>query len=157
MIPGFHQRFVRIRISQRPVGAVAENDVDSGVGQHFGVFAQHPRVGRLVISEQRFVPEEDARFGSSPGRMVVIFHRFGVLPDDFGDVFDLRGRVVTTHVPGQIEDPDELVFFLVAGIFVFANFASERVGRGPRIAVDGLSCRRRCQQQEHSERQTDFD
>ena len=40
-------------------------------------------------------------------------------------------------MPGQIEDPDELVFFLVAGIFVFANFASERVGRGPRISVDG--------------------
>ena len=51
---------------------------------------------------------------------------------------------------------DELILFPVAGFPVFADFASERIGRGPRVAVDGLS-RRRCQQQEHSERQTDFD
>ena len=88
--------------------------------------------------------------------MVVILHRFGVFADDFGDILHLIGGVVIALMPCPVEHGDELVLFLVAGILVFADFASERVGRRPRIAVDSLSESASTDQADRSERHSKF-
>ena len=51
LVPCLEQGFVRVLPCEARVGAVEEHGVHAGVGQHFGVFAQHPRVGRPVVAQ----------------------------------------------------------------------------------------------------------
>ena len=101
------------------------------------MFAQHPRIGRPVVAEEGLFPETGSVL---PGRVVVVESRFRVFPERFGNVLYRFSVSVRDEVgmPRPIEHRYEFVFFLVAGFLVFAHLASERIGRRPRVAVDGL-------------------
>ena len=146
LIPGFEQRFVGVLPCQASVRTVEEHGIDACVGQHFGVLAKHPRVGRLVVSQQGLFPEEKAGLLRAPCRMMVVFHRLGMLSDDFGDVLDTVGRVVVPLMPCPVEHGDELVGLLGTCFLVIAHLAAERVRRGPRVAADRLGRSRSAEQ-----------
>lgn len=78
--------------------------------------------------------------------MMVVFHRLGMLSDDFGDVLDTVGRVVVPLMPCPVEHGDELVGLLGTCFLVIAHLAAERVRRGPRVAADRLGRSRSAEQ-----------
>ena len=133
--PDVDQYVVRRFPGKGSVRTVEKHDVHTGIGQHFGMFAQHPRVGRLVIPQQRLVPE--IRISADiPGGVVVIVDRLGMFAENLRNVADPPVVGNRTGVPRPVKHRHFAVVSAGAGLFPPGQSAAETVRRGPLVALD---------------------
>ena len=132
LVPGAEQRVCAGIPGEGSVGAVKEHTVHLGVGQQFGVLAQHPGVRGAVVSEERLAPEIISSGLLCPGGMVGILHGLGILSDDFRIVLHLGTRGIVALVPCPVEHEHLLV--LLSPV-ISSHGAAQRIRSSPMVAV----------------------
>ena len=132
LVPGAEQRVGAGIPGEGTVGAVKEHTVHLGVGQQFGVLAQHPGVRGAVVSEERLAPEIISSGLLCPGGMVGILHGLGILSDDFRIVLHLGTGSIVALVPCPVEHEHLLV--LLSPV-ISSHGAAQRIRSSPMVTV----------------------
>src|SRR5690625_291086 len=102
------------------------------------MLSKHPWIRCFIITEQRFFPIKKSGLFIPPCRMLIIFHGFRVLPNDFSDVFYLICSVVLPLVPCPVKHSHYFVFSLFACEVIICSFTSKGICKCPVITVDSF-------------------